>query len=439
MIRLSGPQTVKIAGRIFTSEAAESVAGASRPTAFLGRLHIELGSSLPCRLLLWPTQRSYTREPLAEFHTIGSPPLLDEALQQVCRAGARLAEPGEFTLRAFLAGRIDLAQAEAVLGVIDAHSQKQLDDALAQLAGGLSRPLNTLREDLIQLLAEIEAGLDFVDEDIEFISSEEIELRISRVSQQVERLEKQLDERSDESLLHQVVLLGPPNAGKSSLFNALVQRCSKADSPSHPQAIVASSEGTTRDYLVAELEIQDMQCRLVDTAGLDANINDSDLASIVQQMAQTQTQQQREKSTLRLYCAAADSPWRPAETGVDDILVVTKADLADEQTLSAGSVVRTSVLTGQGIDLLASRIAKRLREHSSLSSGVASTTTRCRESLRLSISALRKAISLVQQEAGDELTAAELRVALAELGKVVGAVYTDDILDRVFSSFCIGK
>ena len=150
---------------------------------------------LPCDLFLWPTSRSYTREPVAELHTIGSPPLLEVISAAVCKAGARLAEPGEFTLRAFLAGRLDLTQAEAVLGVIDARGSGDLDAALVQLAGGLARPLDRLRDELLQLLAELEAGLDFVDEDIEFISPAALHERLELAVQLLNEVAQQMDSR----------------------------------------------------------------------------------------------------------------------------------------------------------------------------------------------------------------------------------------------------
>src|SRR5205807_699202 len=139
----------------------------------------DLLGDVPATIYVWPTVSSYTRQPTAELHLPGSPPLLEAALHAVCQAGARLAQPGEFTLRAFLAGRLDLTQAEAVLGVIDAGSRRQLDSALGQLAGGLSRPLTQLRDELLDCLAELEAGLDFVEEDIQFISANELKRKLT--------------------------------------------------------------------------------------------------------------------------------------------------------------------------------------------------------------------------------------------------------------------
>ena len=150
MVRVSGPDAIEVVARMVQPADGAAIDAIRRPTVFPGRATIELNGnesrSLPCDVLLWPTARSYTRQPVAELHTLGSPPLLEALVAAVCRAGARLAEPGEFTLRGFLAGRIDLTQAEAVLGVIDAHGNDELDAALTQLAGGLARPLHQLRE-----------------------------------------------------------------------------------------------------------------------------------------------------------------------------------------------------------------------------------------------------------------------------------------------------
>ena len=192
--------------------------------------------SLPCDLYLWPTRRSFTRQPVAELHTLGSPPLLEALLRAACAAGARLAAPGEFTLRAFLAGRIDLVQAEAVLGVIDARDRRQLDVALAQMAGGLTRPLQNLRGDLLDLLADLEAGLDFAEEDIHFITPDDLQWRLAAAADQVARLIEQLRGRDQSAVEPRVVLVGWPNSGKSSLFNAL---CEGAG------ALVSAEPGTT--------------------------------------------------------------------------------------------------------------------------------------------------------------------------------------------------
>ena len=169
ILRISGPQAVERVKAAFEPRGAGDIAALRCATVVEGSLRLAgLTSPLPCELYVWPDERSYTREPMVEVHTLGSPPLLDAALRHFCDAGVRLAEPGEFTLRAFLAGRIDLTQAEGVLGVVESVSSRELQVALEQMAGGFSRPLTGLRERLIDLLARVEAELDFAEEDIEF-------------------------------------------------------------------------------------------------------------------------------------------------------------------------------------------------------------------------------------------------------------------------------
>ncbi|HEY2760458.1 MAG TPA: tRNA uridine-5-carboxymethylaminomethyl(34) synthesis GTPase MnmE, partial [Pirellulales bacterium] len=217
IVRLSGPYIRQIISRCFqASDAALDWKNLAEPTVISGRFKTErpgLAESssnfeLPADIFLWPTARSYTRQPLAEIHTLGSPPLLQAVLQAVCTMGARLANSGEFTLRAFLAGRIDLTQAEAVLGVIDAVDRRQLRAALDQLAGGLSRPLHQLRSDLLNLLADLEAGLDFVEDDIRFVTATELQSQLKHASGQLEELLNQLSERAAGAELPHVVLIG---------------------------------------------------------------------------------------------------------------------------------------------------------------------------------------------------------------------------------------
>jgi tRNA modification GTPase len=446
IVRISGPDAVATVIRLFEpldSTAVFELKTASRVPG-IARLALDGGAarSLPCDLYLWPTARSYTRQPVAELHTFGSPPLLEAIVRAACAAGARLAEPGEFTLRAFLAGRIDLVQAEAVLGVIDAADRRQLDVALAQLAGGVSDALNSLRDQLLYLLADLEAGLDFAEEDISFVASDELERRLTTVADTVARLLDQMRGREQTDAAPRVVLLGEPNAGKSSLFNALVGR---------PGALVCAEPGTTRDYLCARLEFDGIAIQLIDTAGIDGEVT----ADAVSSAAQRATREQTEQADLRLLCidaacrhdvrkvrmpsAAAD--YSPAPAAQGQLVVITKCDLTPVHT-DAGAGIATSAVTGAGLDELKAIIRARLLAagtDASPAAVVAATAGRCRESLRLASDSLARALELATARGGEELIAIELRAALVELGKTVGAIYTDDLLDRIFSRFCIGK
>jgi tRNA modification GTPase len=446
IVRLSGPNVLHCLRAIFHSSDKSEIQVPTHPRAIEGSLDlVDIGSPVPCDLFLWPDGRSYTGQMAAEFHTPGSPPLLDALLKSLCTAGARMAEPGEFTLRAFLSGRIDLTQAEAVLGVIDAADPREFQVAVAQLAGGLAGPLHNLRDMLLELLAHLEAGFDFADEDLPFITADELFNRLEQAVDKVARLADQMELRGVVQTSIRAVLLGQPNTGKSSLFNALTRK---------EHALVSDLPGTTRDYLVAELDFDGRKCQLIDTAGLHPKPV-SLPPKAPDQSAQEAAAEQISRAHVRLFCLDATrplDPWEQAEltncVNLHQIVVWTKIDAVSPEANSAGlrrplaeSVsVLTSSLTGEGIDELRAEL-RRMVNGVDISSGdvVASTAVRCHESLRHAGEFLENALNLARTRGGEEFIAAEIRLALEELGKVVGAVYTDDVLDRIFSRFCVGK
>jgi tRNA modification GTPase len=428
IVRLSGPDVLTIIGRVFVPDDRQSLAKDPRATLSRGQVTLprEL-PSCPATLYLWPTERSYTCQPSAELHLPGSPPLLEAALEAVCAAGARLARPGEFTLRAFLAGRLDLTQAEAVLGVIDACSQSELYQSLAQLAGGLAEPLQALRNRLLDLLAHLEAGLDFVEEDIEFISAQQLDEQLAAAARDVAAIASRMNSRGEAGRLPRVVLIGQPNAGKSSLLNALA---------GGEAAIVSPVAGTTRDFVTCRVLCEGLECLLIDTAGEAA------MDEPISAAAQVAMREQAEQADLTLHCVDAAQPVTPGDRDQigrpparPRLIVWTKCDLSPgvkEETL-------TSSLTGLGIAELRRSIAATLQAAPAETAAIAGTADRCRDSLRLAADSLQRAREAAQSRVGEELVAAEVRSALDHLGQVVGAVYTDDLLDRVFSRFCIGK
>ena len=410
---------------------------------------------VPVDLWLWPTSRSYTGQPSAELHLIGSPPIVDAILEQLYRDGARPARAGEFTLRAFLAGRVDLVQAEAVLGVIDATDHEQLQTALTQLAGGLSRQIAEVRESLLLDLADLEAGLDFVDEDIEFVHREQMLARITAALELTQRLWQQSDARMVSGPRPRVVLAGLPNAGKSTLFNRLI---------GEQRAIVSDQAGTTRDYLTAELNWNGLALDLIDTAGVDSE--STGIAAQAEQLRQWQV----DHADLVVWCSSLvateeesrldESLWGEARTeGAELLRVWTQCDTAGENVafcsakerpfsekkatnvnVDFGPVLNVSALTGAGLAALQAEVIQRFaRQSAHRGEWLATTAARSRDALDRCVDCLIAAQSSAEQHLGDELLSIELRGALNALGEICGAVHTDDILDRIFSRFCIGK
>src|SRR5262245_4956143 len=216
IVRLSGADALRIAATVFSPADALFP---PRRRRFEGHLRLPgVASPLPADLYSWPAPGSYTGQELVELHTLSSPPLVEALVAQLLQGGARAAQAGEFTLRAFLAGKLDLPRAEAVLGIIEAGSRDELRQALTQYGGGVTRPLDGLRADLLDLLAEVEAGLDFAEEDLHFVGPEELLNRLAKGLALLTLAQRQLDQRAVAGRPFRAVLVGKPNAGKSSLF-----------------------------------------------------------------------------------------------------------------------------------------------------------------------------------------------------------------------------
>ena len=434
ILRISGPLCVEACNAVFVPQFEIP----DVPRAFKGNvIPWEPQRKVPCTLFYWPSGRGYTGQATVELHMPGSEPVLQAVMRKILAlqsSDIRLANPGEFTLRAFLSGRIDLTQAEAVLGVIDAVDSKYLEVALAQLAGGIATPLNRTRENLLEILAHLEAGFDFADEDIEFISSDQLRLSIDDSIMEIEKLLEQISNRTQTGETPKVVLFGKPNTGKSSLYNKLIGESKK----NNVAAIVSEIAGTTRDYLETPLTFGNVSFVLVDTAGWNLDLNsESDRPDLT---AQKFTETTGLSADVLLHCCENEYPEdvlpiKPND-GIPVLEIITKCDDTTQQ--SNEKVIRTSARTGVGIELLKDRILKTLLQGVGCPDVVPATALRCGDSLLKTKECLISAKILLDQT--DEfLVASELRTALDHLGQIVGAVHTDDILDRIFSKFCLGK
>lgn len=437
IIRISGPYSRDVLASVFQPDpSSASWQAARRPCRWTGFLLVDaIQAPVPVAVNFWPDHRSYTGQVMAELHVPGCEPILEAILDHLCRHGARMAQRGEFTMRAFLSGRIDLLQAEAVLGVIEAADHEELQVALSQLGGNLTHRLREIRSDLIANLGDLEAGLDFVDEDIEFITTEQIVDRLKQSIAILNTLNTDADTRLPAGYRRRIVLAGLPNAGKSTLFNRLA---------GSETAIVSPVAGTTRDYVSTVIRLNDLPVELIDTAGWEHS-SDS-----IMQSAQELREGQVQAADLVLWCRAADLS--PKDRILDHELrmklprecdrilpVETRCDLA-ESASEPTTGLRVSATTGAGIADLKSHLS-RILCNSGLSRGelLGTTAVRCRDSLRRASESLGRAVDVAMSQTGHELIAFEIRLAQRELAEILGEVYTDDLLDHIFSRFCIGK
>ncbi len=370
LVRISGPDSWRLALDGFRSEPDSSLT--RRAEIRHGWLAVDgLRPLLPAMIALWPGPRTYTGQDMAEIHTVGAVPLLTQVLAGCLKRGARPARRGEFTLRAFLSGRIDLTRAEAVLGVIDSSNSAQLDLALRQLAGGISQPIHKLRDRLLDLVAHLEANLDFADEsDVDELGRATLADELQAASETLAALAARLTRRDRPTGSPRVVISGPPNAGKSRLFNALVGQ---------DRAIVSPRAGTTRDYLFAACDLGEMVVDLIDTAGLDLPRDP------IETQAQANRADQAGSADLVLLCNSPDTQTARGElpnSSMPVLPVWTKCDLDRPGPGQTAAAILTSVATGEGLDELRAAIARLLRAGDSETDLSAGTGARCRESLK---------------------------------------------------------
>jgi tRNA modification GTPase len=462
VIRLAGPDAKNIAlpmlrlksaleaGRAVFGELVEPLCGAGAPareTPDSGReveSQLALGSSRAgAPAPLEPHQRidevvvtyfakphSYTTDDIIEISAHGSPVVLRHVIELALASGARLAEPGEFTMRAFLNGRIDLTQAEAVRDLIDSQTLYQAKVAAQQLEGALSRRLQPIKQKLVELIATLEAGVDFAEDDISVLPADQILKRIEMVRSPLEQLAKTF---AYGKIVHEgltLAIVGRPNVGKSSLFNRLVER---------ERAIVTATPGTTRDLVTETVAIDGIPVKLIDTAGIRTSLDEAESMGIRKSL------ETMADADLVLVVRDASQPITPEDeellkpvAGRAAILVENKCDLATSKS-DPGSV-RTSALTGEGIPELRNEILRHIGGESYAQSETGFlTNVRHQSRVRESITGLVAAESAVSNKIPHEMLLLDLYSALRPLDEITGTTTNDDILNLIFSTFCIGK
>ncbi len=443
VVRLSGPEALRCAAGRFRPRQGKGGRWQGTFRATAGELALRgEGLSVPAVVYVMRAPRSYTREDVVEFHVPGSPALLDMLLDDLLARGPaklRLAEPGEFTRRAFVNGRIDLASAEAVLAIVRARSDSELLAASSKLTGAVGRRCADFQEQITGLRVRVEAALDFAEHGIELMGEQQFAGQCRRLRQEMDRdIERGRGEVASNGSVH-VVICGPPNAGKSSLLNRLA---------GFDRAIVHPRAGTTRDAVSAEIDVDGVFFRVSDTAGL-AGATDGPEAEAVERAA-------RQVGTCQLLVVVLDGSV-PLPDGLlagvalpppsRAVCVVNKCDLPqvlDEAALHAGAfaweTLHTSALTGEGVDALRQALGRTVTEgRLDASASDCLFNARQRHAVRRALDELAHAQKAVEAGIGYEFAALNLREAADALGEVTGQVASQDILDRIFSQFCIGK
>ena len=435
VIRISGPDAVGVAERIFVPAGKRTVRPGAAATHTVHYGHIVRDGRRIDEVLLTVLRapRTFTREDTVEISCHGGVLVTRLVLEAVLAAGARAAGPGEFTLRAFLNGRIDLAQAEAVADLIHARTQLALDAANEQLAGTLSHRIQTLRDDLMRTSAHIEAHIDFPDEDISPDTHGTLLGRLDRGDVLIAELLRTAKEGQVLRRGIRAAIIGRPNAGKSSLLNQLL---------GHDRAIVSPVAGTTRDTVEETADVRGIPVIFIDTAGLRETDDHVEAEGVRRSRAALG------KAELVLHVLDASGPLTEDDrsllaeaSGRPRVLVLNKADLPTALRLPDGLAgVATSCSSGDGIEAVKDAIERAVWS-GRLASVPSQITVNARhaDALRRAQGSIQRAAAELRGGSSLELVAIDLRLAADAVGEIVGKTTTDDLLDAIFSQFCLGK
>jgi tRNA modification GTPase len=427
LVRISGANAIEIADKIFR--------GKEKPSRFASHVQ-HLGEIFSAEnqlidqvvLSIHRAPASYTGEHLVEISCHGGTLVSAKVLEACLRAGARAARPGEFTERAFLNGKLDLTQAEAVIDLIRARTDLALRSATEQLEGRLGDQIRKIRDELIALLAHINASIDFPEEGIAPDEGETLCARLDFVREEIAALLATADQGRVLREGVRVVIYGATNAGKSSLLNRLL---------GYDRVIVSDTHGTTRDTIEETVNLDGVPIRLLDTAGLRASESELESEGIAR------TEKSLELADLRLHIADRNAP-KPAHFNgragdSNEIVVLNKSDLSEDSDWQNFPALRISCVTGEGLPELQKEILAGIRQQNLRPESAVAINTRHRDCLRRAAESCDRAASAVRQALPPEYVAVDLNDALRAVGEVIGAVDVERILDSVFSQFCIGK
>lgn len=440
VVRVSGPATIPIARQIFVRPNGLPLSSFESHRVYHGFVLDAGGERVDEGLLCVMQQpRSYTREDVVEISCHGGVITTQCVLDAVLARGARVAEPGEFTRRAFLNGRLDLTQAEAVIDLIHARTVASHRAALHQLEGALSRHLRDLREQLLEVSVHLEAGIDFPEEEVDLIGEAGLIKRLAGIAAALARL---LQTFEHGQLIREGVvtaIVGRPNVGKSSLLNALTGR---------ERAIVSPYPGTTRDTIEVELQVDGLLLRVIDTAGIRTTVDAIEIEGVQRARRAAETAQLLIVVLDGSADLTADDHAILAQTAAQPrVLIQNKSDLYSKWSYDmlgsaavSSPLIKVSALQGYGLSDLENAIKQQVLGSESFAQGdVLLTRTRHRQQVAAALDSVRTAAHALTQGTPVEFAAFDVSEALRQIGDVLGEDYTGEVLDRIFSGFCIGK
>ena len=426
LVRISGPAAVSIAEKIFR--------GKKRPSRFashiqcFGDIVTESGGLIDeVMMSIHRAPASYTGEDIVEISCHGGTLVTAKVLEACLHAGARGARPGEFTERAFLNGKMDLTQAEAVIDLIRARTDLALRSATEQLEGKLGEQIKGIRDSLVDLLAHVEASIDFSEEGIAPDEGNSLRVRLDSVREQIAALLATADHGRILRDGVRVVIYGATNAGKSSLLNRLL---------GYERVIVSDAPGTTRDTIEETVNLCGIPVRLLDTAGLRTSTSDIEREGIAR------TERSLQKADLRLHIidrnAAPPAHFEQNANG-NELLVLNKSDLSEHPEWKNTNALRVSCVTGDGLGALENEILSRISKQNLRPENALAINMRHRDCLRRALEACDRARKTLDKTFSPEYLSVDLNEALEAVGEVIGTVGVEQILDSVFGQFCIGK
>ena len=438
IIRISGSESLEIVSKIFKGKNGKKLDDIKSYTMRYGFIINEDGSIIDEVIVSYMKgPRSFTSEDTVEINCHGGIVVTNSVLKQVIKAGARLAEPGEFTKRAFLNGRIDLSQAEAVIDIIRAKTELSAKSAIMQSEGKISREINLIRQRLLAIIASIEATVDYPEEDLEEITADNASKRLKNILKLIEKL---LNTAEEGKILReglQTVIVGKPNVGKSSLLNALLQE---------KRAIVTDIPGTTRDVIEEYINIEGIPIRIVDTAGI------RETEDVVEKIGVNKSKEKIESADLIILMLDLSDELSDQDIEIIEyikdrkyIVLLNKADLGlklnkdDLKILDAKHIIEISAKTGEGLDKLKDIIKDMFFNGEIKTDDIYVANNRHIEALLRSKENIEYAINALKDTSAIDLASIDIRNAWRNLGEITGETIDEDIIDKIFSEFCLGK